>query len=101
MSRTTSRLALATGAVFVALVAGAAPNAPKAAPAPAATPAPATTPLPSAPAPTAPLLPFEKYTLDNGLTVLLHRDTSLPIVAVEIWYRVGPVNEPPGRSGFA
>jgi zinc protease len=46
-------------------------------------------------------VPFEKYALDNGLTVLLHRDASLPIVAVEVWYRVGPVNEPPGRSGFA
>lgn len=50
---------------------------------------------------TALAVPFEKYSLDNGLTVLFHRDTSLPIVAVELWYRVGPVNEPPGRSGFA
>jgi zinc protease len=49
----------------------------------------------------APAVPFEKYALDNGLVVLLHRDTSLPIVAVEVWYRIGPVNEPPGRSGFA
>ena len=49
----------------------------------------------------APTLPFEKYSLENGLTVLLHRDPSLPSVAVEVWYRVGPVNEPPGRSGFA
>jgi zinc protease len=48
-----------------------------------------------------PAVPFEKYSLDNGLTVLFHRDTSLPIVAVEVWYRIGPVNEPPGRSGFA
>jgi zinc protease len=56
---------------------------------------------PAAAAQPGPTLPFEKYELDNGLTVLLHRDPSLPIVAVEVWYRVGPVNEPPGRSGFA
>jgi len=46
-------------------------------------------------------IPFEKYTLDNGLEVILHRDPSLPRVAVNIWYHVGPANEPPGRSGFA
>jgi zinc protease len=33
--------------------------------------------------------------------VILHRDTSLPLVAVSVWYHVGPANEPPGRSGFA
>lgn len=46
-------------------------------------------------------IPFEKYTLDNGLEVILARDSSLPRVAVNIWYHVGPRNEPPGRSGFA
>jgi zinc protease len=46
-------------------------------------------------------IPFEKYTLDNGLEVILHRDPSLPRVAVNVWYHVGPANEPPGRSGFA
>lgn len=44
---------------------------------------------------------FEKYTLDNGLEVILHADHSLPKVAVNIWYHVGPANEPKGRSGFA
>jgi zinc protease len=44
---------------------------------------------------------FEKFQLKNGLTVLLHQDRSLPLVAVNIWYHVGPANEPPGRSGFA
>ncbi len=44
---------------------------------------------------------FEKYRLDNGLEVILHRDTAIPLVAVNIWYHVGPVNEPRGRSGFA
>jgi zinc protease len=46
-------------------------------------------------------IPFEKYKLDNGLEVILHRDPSLPRVAVNLWYHVGPANEPPGRSGFA
>ncbi len=44
---------------------------------------------------------FEKYQLSNGLEVILHRDTSLPLVAVSVWYHVGPINEPPKRSGFA
>jgi zinc protease len=46
-------------------------------------------------------LPFEKVKLENGLTLILHRDPSLPMVAVNIWYHVGPAYEPPGRSGFA
>lgn len=46
-------------------------------------------------------IPFEKYQLPNGLSVILHRDASLPLVAVNVWYHVGPANEPPGRSGFA
>lgn len=48
-----------------------------------------------------PEIAFEKLTLQNGLSVLLHRDPSLPRVAVNIWYHVGPRNEAPGRSGFA
>lgn len=51
--------------------------------------------------PNANAIAFEKYALDNGLEVILHRDTSMPLVAVNIWYHVGPVNEPPHRSGFA
>ena len=54
-----------------------------------------------APARPALTLPFEKLTLENGLTLILHRDPSLPLVAVNIWYHVGPAYEPPGRSGFA
>lgn len=49
----------------------------------------------------APRIPFEKVTLRNGLSVILHRDASLPLVAVNLWYHVGPRNEAPGRSGFA
>ena len=46
-------------------------------------------------------IPFEKFKLPNGLTVILHEDRSLPLVAVNVWYHVGPANEPPHRSGFA
>lgn len=45
--------------------------------------------------------PCEKYTLDNGLTVILRVDRALPQVAINTWYRVGSKDEPPGRSGFA
>ena len=43
----------------------------------------------------------EKYVLQNGLTVILHVDKSLPTVAVNLWYRVGSKDEPVNRSGFA
>jgi zinc protease len=43
----------------------------------------------------------EKYVLQNGLTVILHVDHSLPTVAVNLWYRVGSKDEPAMRSGFA
>ncbi len=48
-----------------------------------------------------PDLKFEKYTLPNGLVVILHEDHRLPMVAVDLWYHVGPVNEKAGRTGFA
>jgi predicted Zn-dependent peptidase len=44
---------------------------------------------------------YEKYALDNGLTVILHVDDALPQVVVDTWYRVGSKDEPRGRSGFA
>jgi predicted Zn-dependent peptidase len=44
---------------------------------------------------------FEKYELDNGLDVILHRDPRLPLVAVSVWYDVGALHEREGRSGFA
>jgi zinc protease len=44
---------------------------------------------------------YEKYTLPNGLTVLVHEDHRLPLVAIDLWYHVGPVNETAGRTGFA
>src|SRR5713226_510040 len=48
-----------------------------------------------------PEIKFEKYTLGNGLTVILSEDHRLPQVAVDIWYHVGAANQTPGRSGFA
>ncbi len=47
-------------------------------------------------------LAFEKYVLEsNGLEVILSEDHALPIVAVNVWYRVGPRHEAAGSSGFA
>jgi zinc protease len=46
-------------------------------------------------------IPFTKYVLDNGLTLIVHEDHKAPIVAVNIWYHVGSKNEKPGRTGFA
>ncbi|MFM2236490.1 MAG: hypothetical protein RL209_524, partial [Pseudomonadota bacterium] len=46
-------------------------------------------------------IPHEKFTLDNGLTVLVHEDRKAPIVAVSIWYGVGSKNEPKGKTGYA
>lgn len=46
-------------------------------------------------------IPFERYQLDNGLTVILHRDPSDPIVAMATIAHVGSAREKPGRTGFA
>ena len=46
-------------------------------------------------------VPYRMVRLANGLTVILHRDTSVPIVSVNVWYHVGSANEKPGRTGFA
>jgi len=46
-------------------------------------------------------LDIEHYWLDNGLEVILARDTTAPTVAVDIWYKVGSANDPEGKSGFA
>ena len=43
----------------------------------------------------------EKFVLDNGLTVLVHEDHSVPVVAVNVWYHVGSRNEKRGKTGFA
>ena len=44
---------------------------------------------------------YDKFTLDNGLTVVVHEDRKAPIVAISIWYHVGSKNEPAGKTGFA
>ncbi len=46
-------------------------------------------------------VPHTRFTLPNGLNVILHRDTSVPVVAVNLWYHVGSANERVGRTGFA
>ena len=77
------------------------PTAPSKAPAKATAQGPAKAAA-AKPAPLAvPQLKFEKYKLDNGLEVILSEDHRLPLVAVNLWYHVGPANEVPGRTGFA
>jgi zinc protease len=51
--------------------------------------------------PQVPELKVEKYTLPNGLTVLLHEDHKTPVAAVDLYYKVGSKDEKPGRTGFA
>ena len=46
-------------------------------------------------------IPFETYTLPNGLTVIMSLDRTAPTVAVNVWYHVGSKNEVVGRTGFA
>jgi len=46
-------------------------------------------------------LDYKKYTLANGLNVILYRDNSLPLVSVNIWYKVGSGNEKKGKTGLA
>jgi len=46
-------------------------------------------------------IPYEKFVLDNGLTLLVHEDHKAPIVAVNVWYHVGSKDERPGITGFA
>jgi predicted Zn-dependent peptidase len=79
------------------MVAGAASSAAQSPESAAPTPAAAPAPPPSA----VPALPFEKYTLDNGLEVILHQDKRAPQVTVNVWYHVGALHEERGRSGFA
>jgi zinc protease len=46
-------------------------------------------------------IPYEKFVLDNGLTLIVHEDRKAPIVAVNVWYHVGSKNENEGKTGFA
>ncbi len=47
------------------------------------------------------VIPYQKFVLDNGLTLIVHEDHKAPIVSVNLWYHVGSKNELPGKSGFA
>jgi zinc protease len=44
---------------------------------------------------------YEKFSLPNGLTVIMHEDHTLPVATCNIWYHVGSGREKPGRTGFA
>src|SRR5882757_9868917 len=46
-------------------------------------------------------IPYQKYVLPNGLTLIVHEDHKAPIVAIDVWYHVGSKDERPGRTGFA
>ena len=85
--------------LFLALAAAAVPAVGQEAPKKAT---PATPPVTiQKPEPGLPTIKYEKYTLANGLEVILSEDHRLPLVAVDLWYHVGPANEIAGRTGFA
>jgi zinc protease len=68
--------------------------------------APALAQTPAKPAPLADLvrqvnIPYETFTLPNGLRVIVHTDRKAPVVAVSVWYHIGSKNEPQGKTGFA
>ena len=46
-------------------------------------------------------IPYERFQLDNGLTVIVHEDRKAPVVGVAVWYNVGSKDEPNGQTGFA
>jgi predicted Zn-dependent peptidase len=71
----------------------------------------ALSPLAAAPAPVQPAplaeiaaqvkLPYEQFTLANGLRVVVSTDRKAPVVAVSVWYHTGSKDEPAGKTGFA
>jgi zinc protease len=87
--KTTTRIVAATAFLFLSSLQILRAQAP----APAAMAKPAPLQLPE--------LKFERYKLENGLEVILSEDHRLPLVAVNLWYHVGAVNETVGRTGFA
>lgn len=46
-------------------------------------------------------IPYEAFTLENGLRVIVHEDRKAPILTVSVWYHVGSKDEPEGKTGFA
>ena len=93
LSSLSRRLPLLIGLSAIALM----PSLPAAAQATAASAAPA--PLSSLVAKVD--IPYEEFTLKNGLRVIVHTDRKAPIVAVSVWYHVGSRYEPAGKTGFA
>jgi zinc protease len=69
--------------------------------APAAPLAPANAPAPVADLVQQVNIPYQQFTLDNGLRVLVHEDRKAPVVAVSVWYHIGSKDEPAGKTGFA
>ena len=98
----TRRLALPLAVVAAALLAGCGKQPEPQTPQTQQTPRPAAEQAVGkiATAPTVDI-PFEEFTLDNGLRVLVHTDRKAPIVAVNLWYHVGSKDEAEGRTGFA
>ena len=91
-------------AALLAAMAPAAPVLAQASAAPGAATSPRATELRAAPV--AELvsevnIPWQRFTLDNGLTVVVHEDRKAPVVAVSVWYNVGSKDEPAGSTGFA
>ena len=94
-------LRFASLASAAALLAGCAAVETAPAPAETQTSAVESTDVAEAPEESPGLLPYESFTLDNGLTVLFHVDRSDPVVAVSLTAHVGSAREKPGRTGFA
>ncbi|KRB82617.1 peptidase M16 [Sphingomonas sp. Root710] len=46
-------------------------------------------------------IPYDSFTLDNGLRVIVHTDRKAPVIGVSIWYHIGSKDEPKGKTGFA
>src|SRR5687768_7664723 len=58
-------------------------------------------PVPAAELAKSVAIPYDEFTLDNGLRVVVHTDRKAPVVALHAWYNVGSKDEPAGRTGFA
>jgi zinc protease len=90
-----------SASVCALAIGAAAPATAQQAPATAAAPAAEAKPVPVAELVKRVDIPYEAFTLKNGLRVLIHTDRKAPIVAVSTWYDVGSKHEPAGKTGFA
>ncbi|HEX6376880.1 MAG TPA: pitrilysin family protein [Allosphingosinicella sp.] len=100
------RLLLPLALLSAFAVAGCAATAPDEVATASDAPAQAAPPAPAGPVPVAQLvrkvdIPYQQFTLDNGLRVIVHEDRKAPVVAISIWYNVGSKDEPNGKTGFA